>query len=208
MAKSISLLFLLVCLGGDQDKIAVSQKGLVTTPGKTTTIEFETKTHKKFSSNRTETFCLIDPELNLKLDTGGLTIFWRDFIHAVETKDKALLRRSLSLDSFLAQVIAYPQFMKECDTLRFSQQIELYGLLKLSPDNFEQYFDSIFTSNFSSLISTIKIEDIMNNGLNTGYSYLYTYSPNQNDFPCAHEKVIVLNVFYDPIYNVSISFCC
>jgi hypothetical protein len=90
----------------------------------------------------------------------------------------------------------------------FSQQRDFYGISKLTEDNFDQYFDSIFNDNFVKIISQIEIENIMRDGTNTGYSYVYSYVPNREDFPCSDEIVVVINLFYHEGFKVSISFCC
>lgn len=142
------------------------------------------------------------------IDTLELKSFWTKFINAVETKNKPVVKESLSYDLFLAPLIAYPAFVADCDTGLFSQQLDFYGISKLTENNFDQYFDSIFNDNFVEILSQIKIENLMRDGQNTGYSYLYTYTLNQEDFPCSDEIVVVINLFYQEGYKVSIEFCC
>lgn len=156
----------------------------------------------------TESFLAHDSTQYHPIDTLGLKSFWTKFINAAETKNKLVVKESLSYDLFLAPLIAYPAFVADCDTVLFSKQVEFYGTSKLTEDNFDQYFDSIFNDNFVEILSQIKIENIMRDGQDTGYSYVYTYALNREDFPCSDEKVVVINLFYQEGYKVSIEFCC
>jgi hypothetical protein len=142
------------------------------------------------------------------IDTLELKSFWTEFINAVETKNKLVVKESLSYDLFLAPLIAYPAFVADCDTALFSKQVEFYSISKLTEDNFDQYFDTIFNDNFVEILFQIKIENIMRDGQNTGYSYVYRYVLNREGFPCSDEIVVVINLFYQEGYKVSIEFCC
>lgn len=150
-----------------------------------------------------------DSSLFCDIDTLQLKAFWNKFINGVKTKNKEVILDCLNEDFefFLGMLVTYPKFMKDCDTGLLGK-VDDFGISKLTKKNFDQYFEIIFNESFIELISAIKIDSIMKNGTNTGYSYVYGYSPSLKDFPCSHEKGIKINLFYCRGYRVSIDFCC
>jgi hypothetical protein len=145
-----------------------------------------------------------------KIDTLKLKAFWNDFIIGVKTKNKKIVFRSINLNSvlFLGSLIATPNSMKNCDGEMYMKISDKYGIEKLTEKNFDKYFDSIFNENFIELMSNLKIDSIMKNGWNSGYSYVYSYKPNIKDFPCSEEQVVVINLFYCNEFKITIDFCC
>ena len=171
------------------------------TPESTIDAAIETNTN---SNNKVDSSLLCD------IDTLKIKDFWKKFIKGVKTKNKKVVLGCFNDDFkfFLGALIPYPQFMKNCDSTIFGKSDDFYGIRKYNKSNFDYFYDSIFTENFKEMLLEIEIDSIMENSLNTGYSFVYSYSPSLVKFPCSHEKVLIINLLYCGEVSINLAFCC
>lgn len=152
----------------------------------------------------------VDSSLFCDIDTLKIIYFWKKLMKGVQTKNKKVVLECFNDDFefFLGMLIPYPQFMKNCDTTVFANSDDYYGIRKYNKSNFDYYYDSIFTESFKEMLQGIEIDSIIKNSMNTGYSFVYNYSPSIKKFPCSHEKVLIINLFYCGKPSITLSFCC
>lgn len=142
-----------------------------------------------------------------QIDTSELADFWNKFQNAAIHQNESFLVKNMTFPLYGGD-IATLNFAKSCDSLEFEKQSEKWDTLRITSENFSDYYQYYFNEHLIELIQAISIEDIAKNGEDTGFSFVYGFMP-EGKFKCSNVAVLTVNLFYkDNDFSVALTVCC